>query len=81
LRGFALLRAREEGRKLALLKMMLRESVVYLSFLLLVSIINYTLFTGKAAYHITSDISRRYVSTPTSNNVTFSTINRFARFL
>jgi len=74
--GFALLRAKEEGRKLAMLKRMFRDSVVYVCLIVVLSVINYSLFTGLAGYQLTSDISERYVSTSFNSKSNFSTIKR-----
>jgi len=76
LAGFALLRAREEGRKLARLNEMLRGSVVYLAFILLLLLINYSTVPGRAGFLLRRDVAESFEKQPFSGGRSFATINR-----
>jgi len=76
LAGFALLRAREEGRKLALLNELLRGSVVYLAFILLLLLINYSTFPGRAGFLLRRHVAESLEKQPFFDGRSFSTIKR-----
>jgi len=69
-------RAREEGRKLALLNALLRGSVVYAAFILLLLIINYSTFPGHAGFLLRRDVAELFEKQPCSDGRSFSAIKR-----
>jgi len=81
LAGFALVRAREEGRKLALLSSLLRGSVIYLAFILLMLLINYSTFPGHPGFLLRRDVAELFERQPCSNGRSFSAIKRHDRFI
>ena len=74
--GFALLRAREEGRKLAVLNELLRRSVVYVVFILLLLLINYSTFPGHAGFLLRRHVVESFEKRPFSGDRSFTTITR-----
>ena len=78
LAGFALLRAREEGRKLAVLNQLLCGSVIYVTFLLLVLVINHSMSHGQAGFLLRHDVAKIFEEQPCSNGRSFSAVRRHA---
>jgi len=70
------MRAREEGRKLALLNALLRGSVIYVAFLLLLILVNYSTSPGHAGFLLRRDVAEVFENQPRSSGRSFSAIKR-----
>ena len=77
LSGFALLKAKEDGIKIQRLRLMLRQFVAYMFYLLLVMALCYTNFT-QHTYNMSQAVERSFV-TPTmpNSNKSFKNISRY----
>ena len=78
LAGYALLRAREEGRTLAVLNALLRRSVIYITFLLILLVVNHATFPGHVGFLMRHDVAQLFEKQPCSDGRSFSAIKRHA---
>ena len=71
--GFALLQAKEEGRKIHRMNVMIRQFIAYIFYLWLIMVIVYVNFRYDT-YLMTKHVENDFIAPTTSNHINFTNI-------